>query len=58
MGRRLAGNDRFRGVEQSVDGLVGEAPTDVQDDAGDDDGGEGVGVLEPGKGEALAGKDK
>ena len=45
-----------RGIEQCVDGLVGKPPTDAEDDAGDNDGGNGVGVLEPWQGEAFAGE--
>src|ERR1039458_8953009 len=45
-----------RGIEQCVDGLVGKPPTDAEDDAGDSDGGNGVGVLEPRQGEAFAGE--
>ena len=43
------------GVQQGVDGLVGKPPTDAQDDSGDHQCGDGVGVLQPGAGEALAG---
>src|SRR5487761_507526 len=38
-----------RGVEQGVDGAVGELPADTEDDAGDDDGCDGVGEFEEGK---------
>ena len=34
------------GVGEGVDGAAGEVPGDVEDDAGDEDGGDGVGELE------------
>ena len=45
-----------RCVEQRVNGVPCEPPTDAQDDAGDQNCGDGVGVLQPGEPEALAGQ--
>ena len=42
------------GVSEDVDGAVGDAPTERDDEARDDDGGERVGVTEPVEVEVLA----
>ena len=49
-----AGLGRGR-VGEGVDGATGETPGDVEDDAGDEDGGDGVGEFEPGDVPVLAG---
>ena len=36
----------WRCVGEGVDGAAGELPGDVEDDEGDEDGGDGVGELE------------
>ena len=44
-----------RGVGEGVDGAAGELPRDAEDDAGDEDGGDGVGEFERGDVPVLAG---
>ena len=44
-----------RGVGEGVDGAAGELPRDVEDDAGNEDSGDGVGEFERGNVPVLAG---
>ena len=46
---------RWGGVGEGVDGAAGELPGDVEDDAGDEDGGDGVGEFECGDVPVFAG---